>query len=173
MVLVLEWVPRAAGLAAGPLLLALVVPTLPWMLERRNVQDLYLRRAGEWIRRQQPSGRRVMTTRNMVPFYANGSMVWSPPGADLDSILAEGRVHRPDWLVFDKERLTRRVAHLLLAAVRGGAAGGTDRSGASGISEESRSDRRGARVSLCSRCDERGANGVIVLRCLPSREIAP
>ncbi len=96
-------------LVSAALLLALIGPTLPWMLARRNVQDVYLRQAGEWIRTQQPAGARILTTRNMVPFYANGVHIWSPHNADLTRILAEARVEHPDWLVFDERRIKKEA----------------------------------------------------------------
>jgi hypothetical protein len=92
----------AAAIAAG-----LIAPTLPWMLAPRNDQDVYLRRAGEWIRSQEPSGARVLTTRNMAAFYANGVHVWSPVEPDVGRILAEARAGRPGWMVFDEQRITR------------------------------------------------------------------
>jgi hypothetical protein len=104
--------------AALLLTLVLIAPTLPWMLERRNVQDLYLRRAGEWIRTQRPAGARILTTRNMVAFYANGVHVWSPPDSELERILAEARSERPDWLVFDEQRAIRHNADFFDDLVR-------------------------------------------------------
>ncbi|MEP0841643.1 MAG: phospholipid carrier-dependent glycosyltransferase [Phycisphaerae bacterium] len=121
----------AAGLAGGPalapavaarlgrnaltalLLAGLTAPTLPWMLEKRNAAELHLRRAGEWIRTQQPAGAKVHTNRFTVAFYANGEWLWSPDEDDvgragvLDRVLVEARVRHPDWLVFDERRMMR------------------------------------------------------------------
>ncbi len=103
--LLLAAVPAPRWRPAVILLLAVLIgPTLPWMLERRNMQDVYLRRAGEWIRSRQPAGARILTTRNMVAFYAHGVHVWSPPDHELARILAEVQARRPDWLVLDEQR---------------------------------------------------------------------
>ena len=96
---------RNAATIAGFILL--VGPTLPWMLEPRNAEELYLRQAGEQLRGIAGEGPRVLTTRNLVPFYAGGRQVWSPRDANLEQILAEAREKRPDFLAFDARKLLK------------------------------------------------------------------
>ena len=107
---ILDLVPARRRVAVGVLVvIALVAPTAPWMFEWRYAHEAYLRRAGEWIRSQQPSGAKVHTTRHRVAFYANGIHQWSPLDRDKDiaRILAEARAHHSDWLVFDVQRVSR------------------------------------------------------------------
>lgn len=96
---------RIAGAVVGMLLIG---PTLPWMLEVRHGEQVYLREAGQWLRDNHTTDRpRVMTTRQRVTFYANGVQVWCPRESDPGRILAEARERRPDYLVFDAGRRTR------------------------------------------------------------------
>ncbi len=108
IVLMAELVPPARRkLAASLLLIGIIAPTVPWMFERRYADEVYLRRAGEWIRVQSPHSPRVMTTRHQAAFYAAGEQVWSPLDANHGYILAEARAKRPDWIVFDERRMLR------------------------------------------------------------------
>ena len=103
---ILGRVPEARrGLVALIVAVALIGPTLPWMLEKRYADDVYLRRAGEWIRRQAEGVPRVLAERHQAAFYAGGVRVVSPLGADAGQILAAARQARPEWLVFDERRM--------------------------------------------------------------------
>lgn len=88
-------------------LIVLVTPTLPWLLETRYVDDAYLRHAGEWIRTHGQRGGRIMTTRHRVVFYAQGQWVRSPENADIGAILGTARAMLPEWIVFDERRMLR------------------------------------------------------------------
>lgn len=98
---------RRRSAAAALILLGLVAPTLPWMLEPRFAHEAYLRQAGEWIRTRQPAGAKILTTRHRVAFYANGAWIWSTLDANHSWILGEARLHKADWLVFDEQRMLR------------------------------------------------------------------
>jgi hypothetical protein len=105
LAVILDLIPaHRRGPAAILILLGLVVPTLPWMLDPRNAADAHIRRAGEWIRAQQPTGAKIHTEQHPVVFYATGQRLWSPREHDTARILEHARVHRPDWLVFDLRR---------------------------------------------------------------------
>jgi hypothetical protein len=105
----LDLLPARRRAVAGLLIVlgVLVAPTTPWMFDPRNAADAHLRRAGEWIRAQQPAGAKVQTFHHPVAFYANGVHQWSPREGDATRILNEARAHRPDWLVFDLQRMLR------------------------------------------------------------------
>ncbi len=105
---ILDMVPQPRRRTAAILLtIGLVGPTLPWMLERRNADNLYLRRTGEWLRANSQGKPRVLTTRHAVSFYADGIDVRSPLEADVEAILAEARRLKPNYLVFDQRRMLR------------------------------------------------------------------
>lgn len=109
---VVETVPpphRIGGIALA--FIAVLAPMLPWLLEPRNRQDAYLRRAGEWIRQQDGDRPTIMTTRNIVPFYANGVLVWSPPEGDARRVLEEARAKKPAWIVLDERRRLKQNAN--------------------------------------------------------------
>jgi hypothetical protein len=103
---------RHRSLVLAAMLAVLIGPTSKYMLEARFADEAYLRRAGEWVRAQQPPGSpawttRVLTTRNQVALYANGVLLWGPLDADFGRYLAEARANRPDWVVFDERRLLK------------------------------------------------------------------
>jgi len=87
------------------LAVGMIAPTLPWLLEARHADRAYLRRAGEWIRRQGNDAPRVLTTRHRVAFYANGIHVRSPLEPDAPWILDVARNEKADWIVFDERRM--------------------------------------------------------------------
>jgi len=98
---------RVVALILG---VAMIAPTLPWLLEARHADRAYLRRAGEWIRAHTDGTPRILTTRHRVAFYANGIHVFSPLDAEVEPILAEARLRKPDWLVFDERRMLKASA---------------------------------------------------------------
>ncbi len=97
--------PYTRRLVKGSLLAAfLVIPTLPWMFEARHTEDLYLRRAGEWIRQEAGDDQRIMTTRMRIAYYAAGELLPSSPGVSVPWIYRLANEHDAQWLVFDTHR---------------------------------------------------------------------
>ncbi len=97
--------PAHRRLASITLPVVLIAATAPWMLQTRNADTRYLRMAGEWLRAQDTTGPRVLTTRMRVAFYAAGRQVWSPADDDMEENLAIARAEQPDYLVFDLRRI--------------------------------------------------------------------
>lgn len=94
--------------AVAVVILALVLPTVPWMLESLHAEDAHIRRAGEWIREQQTTPPpRVMSTRFNAAYYANGVSVWSPRDEAIGPMLEQARGQRPDWVVLNEFRVLR------------------------------------------------------------------
>lgn len=83
------------------LAVGLIGPTLPWMLEKRFVEAVHIRRAGEWIRQQDQDAPRIMTTRHLAALYANGVHIWCPWDLDAPWVLAEARQRGPNWMMFE------------------------------------------------------------------------
>jgi hypothetical protein len=98
---------RRRGMAAAVVCVALFGPTLPYLLISQGADMLAVRRAGEWIRATAGGGQRILTTRNLAVYYANGVPLWSPREPDIERILAEARANRPRWLVFEERRMVR------------------------------------------------------------------
>jgi hypothetical protein len=84
------------------LVIVLIGPTLPWMLETRYADEAYLRRAGEWIRQNSEEDHVVMTDLIRVAYYADGHLIRVDDQAAPADIMARARAERPDWLVFTK-----------------------------------------------------------------------
>jgi len=112
-------------LAVIALAVGLVGPTLPWMLETRYADLVHLRRAGEWVRKHGESSPAVMTTRHRVAFYANGTHVWCPPETEVDRVLPEARVRKPQWLVFEEARCLKQAPDFFERIERSAIAGET------------------------------------------------
>ncbi|MHC4797688.1 MAG: ArnT family glycosyltransferase [Planctomycetota bacterium] len=91
------------GLVGLVLVTILVGPTLPWMFETRYGDEVYLRRAGEWIGNNSGKGHRVMTDLVRVTYYADGDLIHIEHGATPAAIMARARVKKPDWLVFTEK----------------------------------------------------------------------
>lgn len=89
------------------LAVAMIGPTLPWLLEKRHLEDAHLRRTGEWIRAHDERKSRILTTRHRVAFYAGGIHVRSPLEVNAGWILDVARNEKPGWLVFDQRRMLR------------------------------------------------------------------
>jgi len=93
-------------LLTAAILIVLVGPTLPWMLEARHAEFVGIRRAGEWIRSQSSSAK-IMTSRHRSAFYADGKWIRPPEEPSAERFAAKARKHRPDWLVFEERRVLR------------------------------------------------------------------
>jgi len=109
---ILEMVPcRRHRIIAIVLVMALVGPTVPWMLETRHNDQLHIRKAGQWIceHGERAGQLAIMTNRHRAAFYANGTWIGCPSEDEVDQILTEARYRRPQWLVFDEKRCIKAV----------------------------------------------------------------
>jgi len=148
---ILDWLPSSRRrLAAVALAVGLVGPTLPWMLETRHADQVHIRRAGEWIRENGEESPRIMTTRHRVAFYANGIHVWCPPEAEVDRVLPEARIRRPQWLVFEEARCQKQASAFFERMERSAVTGETLQ-----------------RVHIASGCEDLSGDRAIIYRYAP------
>ena len=99
---------RRPGVAAAVLIGLLIAPTLPWLVAVPYADDVYLRRAGEWIRRHSAGPTpRVMAERHRVAFYADGEPIVFQESRTAGEVLELARRTRPEWLVLDERRTLR------------------------------------------------------------------
>ncbi len=99
---------RRPVVAAAVLIALLVAPTLPWLVATPYADDVYLRRAGEWIRRHSAAPTpRVMAERHRVAFYADGEPIVFQEAMTAGEVLELARRSDPEWLVLDERRTLR------------------------------------------------------------------
>ncbi len=86
--------------------LALIAPTLPWMLEPIGENRGYLTRAGRWLAQHSRPGELVLTTRTRVAFYAGLPLVYGPDTGQIPHILRDIERYRPVYYVIEKHHIT-------------------------------------------------------------------
>ncbi len=105
VVAVIDTIPwKRRKLFSGILLIALVAPTLPWMLETPHGNVQAIRRAGEYIRSISQSSPRILTDRHRAAYYANGQHLYMPKTCPPKKALQLARRKNADFLVFEPRR---------------------------------------------------------------------
>jgi hypothetical protein len=105
--------------------LAVIGPTVPWILRPIGGARGYIVSSGRWLRRHSRPGDLVLTYDSRIAYYANRPMMmWFEGGSpdDLDAILARSR---PAYFAIDEpsvpgpERNPRLPAEVRAFALRG------------------------------------------------------
>jgi len=85
---------------------AVVAPTLPWMLRPIGGGKGYLVAAGRWLHDHSQPGELILTSRSRVAYYAERPMRVAPDTGSVRKVLAGIKAIKPDYYVVDQVHIT-------------------------------------------------------------------